>query len=42
MLHIIETINTILNNFIWGIPAMYLHFWSRIISQHKNQFFTDP
>lgn len=38
MLHIIETINTILNNFIWGIPAMVCIFGVGLYLSIKTNF----
>ena len=38
MLHIIETINTILNNFIWGIPAMICIFGVGLYLSIKTNF----
>lgn len=38
MLHIIETINTALNNFIWGIPAMVCIFGVGLYLSIKTRF----
>ena len=41
MLSVIETINTTVNNFIWGVPAYDLYYRSRPLSQHPYRISSD-
>ena len=39
MMEIIENINSVVNNFIWGVPAMAVHLRCWVVFKYQNSFF---
>ena len=42
MLSTIESVNNVVNNFIWGCAGNDLHHWSWSAAELQNEIFTDP
>lgn len=41
MLSTIESVNNVVNNFIWGVPGNDLYHWSWSAAELQNEIFTD-
>ena len=42
MLELIQSVNSAVNNFIWGVPAMICIIGVGLLLTIKTKFFTDP
>ena len=42
MIQIIEKVNSMVNNFIWGVPAMVCIFGVGLYLEHPDRIFADP
>ncbi len=42
MLATIESINNVVNNFIWGVPAMICIVGVGLFIKHQNRISSDP